>query len=463
MAIDVLDELAWRGQVHQVTDEKGLREHLRSPRAVYCGFDPTADSLTIGNLVPMMLLRRFAKAGHKVIVVVGGATGRIGDPSGKDAERTLMTDAHVDGNIEGQRPSFQRVLGDDVEIIDNYDWFRGMGFIEALRMLGKHFSVNAMIQRDAVRKRLEDRDQGLSYTEFSYMLLQAYDFYHLYATKGVTVQMAGSDQWGNIVSGVDLIRRIYSAMPIAAVRHAVAAAEHAAVGDAVATAHAAMESAKYAALAADPGVAFGLTAPLLVKADGGKFGKSEKGAVWLSAARTSPYAFYQFWINAEDSEVGKLIRIFTDLTKDQVEELERAHAAAPQERSAQRTLAREVTRMIHGDTALARAEAATTALFSGDVAGLDVATINEAFADVPQSTHDRADLLPDGIAMADVLAMTTLVKSKREAKEFLASGGVSLNGAKAGPEERLTVPRLLHSRFALIRRGKKAWHVMKWE
>jgi len=427
MSTDVLAELAWRGQIHQVTDEKALRDHLRVPRVVYCGFDPTADALTIGNLVPMMLLRRFKNAGHRVIVVVGGATGRIGDPSGKDAERTLMTDAQVDANIAGQRPSFQRVLGADVEIVDNYDWFRTIRFIEALRDIGKHFSINAMVQRDSVRKRLEDRDQGISYTEFSYMLLQAYDFLHLFREKQVTVQMAGSDQWGNIVSGVDLIRR---------------AQGH---GDGNAP------------------LAFGLTAPLLVKADGGKFGKSEKGAVWLSAHRTSPYAFYQFWINAEDTEVGKLLRIFTDLSRDQIEDLERKHSAAPQERLAQRTLAREVTRLIHSDEALARAESATGALFSGDVAGLDVATINEAFADVPQSTHDRADLVPDGIAMADVLAMTTLVKSKREAKDFLAGGGVSLNGAKAGPEDRLTVDRLLHARFALVRRGKKAWHVMKWE
>jgi tyrosyl-tRNA synthetase len=427
MPTDVLSELAWRGQVHQVTDEKALREHLAIPRVVYCGFDPTADSLTIGNLVPMMLLRRFKNAGHRVIVVVGGATGRIGDPSGKDAERTLMTDAMVESNIAGQRPSFQRVLGDDVEIIDNYSWFRGMGFIQALRDIGKHFSINAMVQRDSVRKRLEDREQGISYTEFSYMLLQAYDFLHLFREKRVTVQMAGSDQWGNIVSGVDLVRR--------AMGHGEGNAP----------------------------LAFGLTAPLLTKADGGKFGKTEKGAVWLSAHRTSPYAYYQFWINAEDAEVGKLLRIFTDLSRAEIEGIERAHAAAPQERSAQRVLAREATRLLHGDDALARAEATTQALFSGDVAGLDAATIAEAFAGVPQSIHDRADLMPDGIAMADVVSQTTVVKSKREAKEFLAGGGVSVNGVKVGPEDRLTVDRLLHGRYALVRRGKKAWHVMTWD
>jgi len=424
---DVLSELAWRGQMHQITDEKALREHLAQPRVVYCGFDPTADSLTIGNLVPMMLLRRFKKAGHRVIVIVGGATGRIGDPSGKDAERTLMTDDMVDRNIAGQRPSFQRVLGDDVEIIDNYDWFRGMGFIAALRDIGKHFSINAMVQRDSVRKRMEDRDHGISYTEFSYMLLQAYDYLHLFREKNVTVQMAGSDQWGNIVSGVDLIRR----------------AEGHAEGNAP--------------------LAFGLTAPLLTKADGGKFGKTEKGAVWLGAGRTSPFAFYQFWINAEDSEVGRLLRIFTDLTRAEIEEIDRAHAAAPHERGAQRALAREVTRLLHGDDALARAESASAALFSGDVAGLDAATIAEAFSGVPQSIHDRADLVPDGIAMADVVAQTTVVKSKREAKEFLAGGGVSVNGQKVGPEDRLTVDRLLHGRYALVRRGKKAWHVMTWD
>lgn len=427
MSTDVLSELAWRGQVHQVTDEAALREHLRTPRAVYCGFDPTADSLTIGNLVPMMLLRRFKQAGHRVVVVVGGATGRIGDPSGKDAERSLMTDAQVEANIAGQRPAFQRVLGDDVEIVDNYQWFRGMGFIQALRDIGKYFSVNAMVQRDSVRKRLEDREQGISYTEFSYMLLQAYDFLHLYRERGVSVQMAGSDQWGNIVSGVDLIRR------------ALGHGEH------------------------NAPLAFGLTAPLLTKADGGKFGKTEKGAVWLGGHRMSPYAFYQFWINAEDSEVGKLLRIFTDLSRSQIEEIERSHAGSPGERGAQRTLAREVTRLLHGEDAVARAEAASAALFSGDVAGLDRATIEEAFSDVPQSVHDRADLVPEGMPVADVLTRTTLVRSKREAKEFLASGSVSINGVKAGAEDRLTVDRLMHGRYALIRRGKKAWHVMAWD
>jgi tyrosyl-tRNA synthetase len=428
----VVDELKARSLLHQCTDEDALRAHLATPRRLYTGFDPTADSLTIGNLVPMMMLRHFRAFGHTPVVLMGGATGRIGDPSGKDAERQLMTDDVVDGNIAAQRLIFQRVLGGEVEIVNNHDWFKSMDVYTFLRDIGKHFSINQMIQRDAVRNRLEDRDHGISYTEFSYMLLQAYDFLHLYRTMDVTLQTAGADQWGNIVSGVDLVRR--------------------AVG------------------LDDDGNArsFGWTCPLLTKADGSKFGKTESGAIWLSHERpsgqpgTSAYAYYQFWINTADADVERYLHIFSDRSIAEITDIMRAHTEAPHQREAQRTLARDATTILHGEDAVQRAEAAAGALFSGDVAGLDEATIDEVFADVPASTHTLAELGADGMAMADVLAATSLVKSKREARDFLGRGAVSLNGRPVGLEDRLTATDLLHGRVALLRRGKKSWHVARW-
>lgn len=432
----LLSELEWRGQLYQVTDRPALEKHLAEAdpgaggRRVYCGFDPTADSLTIGNLVPIMLLRRFQQAGHTPVVVMGGGTGLIGDPSGKEAERLLLDLDAVNRHVESQRRIFEALLDfsgpNAATIVNNDDWLGKITFLEALRDIGKHFSVNQMIQRDSVKSRLEDREHGISYTEFSYMLLQAYDFLHLFRASNVTIQAAGSDQWGNIVSGADLIRRLHG--------HADAGAP----------------------------LAFGLTAPLLVKSDGGKFGKTESGAIWLTADRTSPYAFYQFWINADDADVSNYLRIFTDLSRDEIEALEQRHAAAPHEREAQRTLAREVTRMVHGEEALTRAEAASQALFSGDVAGLDLATLREVFADVPHSDHDKTDMGSDGIPIVDLLPLTSLARSKREAREFLSSGAITLNGERVGIDDRLTPDRLLHAQVALLRRGKKSWHVTRW-
>ncbi|RMD63966.1 MAG: tyrosine--tRNA ligase, partial [Planctomycetota bacterium] len=257
----LLDELRWRGLLHQTTDERALKQHLRSPRRVYAGFDPTADSLTIGNLVPIMLLKHFQRRGHTPVVVMGGGTGLIGDPSGKEQERPLLDEATICANIDSQRRIFDQLLAGEPAplVVDNADWLLKLRFIPTLRDIGKHFSVNEMIRRDAVARRIESREQGVSYTEFSYMILQAYDFLHLFRELGVTVQAGGSDQWGNIASGVDLIRRLEQAE------------------------------------------AHGLTCPLVVKADGGKFGKTESGAVWLTAERTSPYAYHQFWINAADA------------------------------------------------------------------------------------------------------------------------------------------------------------------
>ena len=432
MTKDLLAELKWRGLLYQTTDEDRLRAHLESgSRAVYCGFDPTADSLTIGNLVPILLLAWFQRCGHRPVVLLGGGTGLIGDPSGKEAERQLRSLDEIQANIEGQRRIYSRILDFDdptagAAMVNNYDWLGRLGFIEALRDLGKHFSVNQMVQRDSVRERLENREQGISYTEFSYILLQAYDFLHLYREHGVTVQTAGSDQWGNIVSGVDLIRRLEG---------------HAPDGDPR---------------------AFGLTAPLVTKADGGKFGKTESGAVWLTDDRTSAYAFYQFWLNAADGDVLRWLRIFTFLERAEIEELERVHAEAPHRREAHRALARSVTALVHGEAAMRRAEAAAQALFSGAVAGLDLATIEEAFADVPSSEHPRSELDGAGVSLVDVLPATSLASSKGEARKLLGSGALSVNGTVIAPDARLSAADLLHERVILLRRGKKTWHLTRW-
>jgi tyrosyl-tRNA synthetase len=429
----VLDELKARGLFYQVTDEAALREHLRNPVVLYNGFDPTADSFTVGNLVAMMLLRVFARYGHRPIVLMGGATGRIGDPSGKDAERKLLTEEKIAQNLAGQRPIFERLLGPNVEIVDNDSWFRPMSAYTFLRDVGKHFSVNQMLLRDSVKNRIEREGQGLSYTEFSYMLLQAYDFLHLYRERGVTLQTAGADQWGNIVSGVDIIRRLEG-------------------------------------LTADGGPrAFGLTAPLLTRADGGKFGKSEKGAIWLSHHRpsgepgTSPYAYYQFWLNAADADVRRYLLTFTDIPVPEIEELCLRHASAPHEREAQRRLAREATTLLHGAEAMAQAEAAARSLFEGNVRELDEATLEEVFALAPATEHPLAELTGDGALLVDVLARTSLAKSKSDARKHLEAGAISVNGERVdGIGTRLTAQNLLHGKVALLRRGKKAWHVTRW-
>ena len=436
-AHDLLDDLKFRGQVHQSTDEAALRKHLvtglETPggRKVYCGFDPTADSLTIGNLVSIMGLRRFQLAGHTPVVVMGGGTGMIGDPSGKSAERQLQSLETVAANVKSQERIFRALLSFEgpnaATIVNNADWLGKLNYIELLRDIGKHFSVNEMIKRDSVRDRIA-REQGISYTEFSYVILQAYDYLHLFRDMGVTVQIGGSDQWGNIVSGSDLIRRL--------------AGDDSAAGRA--ESHA-------------------LTWPLITKADGTKFGKTESGAVWLTKERTSPYAFYQFWLNSADADVVKFLKTFTVLSHDEINTLAAAHAADPGRREAHRALARHMTQMLHGRDELARAEAAAGALFSGEVASLDLATLTEVFASVPSSTHNKAELAAEGLPIIDLLAQTTLAKSKREAREHLSTGAVTLNGEKVDENARLTPTKLLHASLALLRRGKKSWHVTRWE
>jgi tyrosyl-tRNA synthetase len=418
-----LDDLSWRGLLHQTTSD-ALGGYLAVPgRVGYVGFDPTSDSLTVGNLVALLLLARWQRAGHVPIALMGGGTGLIGDPSGKSAERSLLDLDQVRANMAAQRPVFERVLdfsgASAARIVDNADWLASLGYIEVLRDIGKHFSVNQMIARDSVATRLHGREQGISYTEFSYMILQAYDFLHLHRASGCTLQLGGSDQFGNIVSGIDLIRRLEGVQ------------------------------------------AFGATAPLLLKADGTKFGKSESGNVWLAADRTSPYRLHQFFLNVADDQVGQLLRWFTFMPPEQVEAIEADQKARPQDRPAQRALADTVTDMVHGPSATASARAAAAALFSGDVHGLDQATLMDVIADLPTTEVPRTHLAGEGVALLDLLPTTTLAASKREARDFLASGAVSVNGQKAAADARLTSAQLLHGCASLLRRGKKLWHAIR--
>ena len=413
---DFLDELHWRGLLHQASDLQGLREHLgETSRRAYVGLDPSAPSLTIGNLVTLVLLAHFRRAGHEPVVVAGGGTGLIGDPGGKSVERPLLGADEVRANIAAQMSIYERVFGDAL-VVNNADWLAGLGFIEVLRDVGKHFSVNEMVKRDSVRNRMEG--DGITYTEFSYVLLQAYDFAHLYKTHGVTLQMGGSDQWGNIVSGVDLVRRLHG------------------------------------------GTAFALTCPLLLKADGTKFGKSESGAVWLTADRTSPYQFHQFWLNASDADVIRFLKIFTFRTREEITMLEQALAVAPGERAAQRALADDVTTLVHGADACARAQSIARALFTGDVRSLDALTLGEALPGMSSTSFSGTDL--DDVDIVDVLVTTGLAESRRKAREFLQGGSVSINGEKIDGDRRLATSDVLPGGVILFRRGKKQWHATIW-
>ncbi len=522
--IDFLDELRWRGLLKDCTDEAGLAEHLGDPgasrRLAYAGFDPTADSLTIGNLVPIMMLVHFARAGHTPVVLMGGGTGLIGDPSGKSAERQLMTDKTVAAHVNAQRPIFENVFrGAGLQpprIVNNADWLTRMSAIELLRDVGKHFSVNQMMAKESVRERLTNREQGISYTEFSYMILQAYDFLHLFEHERVTIQMGGSDQYGNITAGTDLIRRERGAVVLDAMREIDALgqvsgrlemkelpdiageirsglrdiSDQAPLGEWSARAYSTLSGlvghwqtqipkvnqtlanvlrnavATFTAIARrlhpHTSDCFGLTAPLVAKADGGKFGKTEEGAIWLSAPKTTAYAMYQFWLNTSDADAVKFLKLFTLLSREEIEAIERAHEAEPHRREAQKILAMEATSLIHGKQQAEAAERAGRALFSGELADLSLDLLEQVFAGVASSEHDRAGLAGEGASLVDVLSETSLAKSKREAREFLGNGSVSVNGVKVTDEARLTEADLLHGKLIAIRRGKKAWHLTRW-
>lgn len=420
----LITELRERELLAQVSDAAALEEHLGSAsRTVYCGFDPTADSLHIGNLVPLLTLRRFQRHGHRPILLLGGATGMIGDPSGRFAERSLNSSDVVSGWVERIRAQVSGLVdfegthsdANGAVIVNNLDWIQNLSAISFLRDVGKHFSVNQMIQRDSVRARLERDEEGISYTEFSYMLLQALDYAELAERYGCSIQIGGSDQWGNILSGMDLVRRKLGRETYA------------------------------------------LTVPLITRSDGSKFGKTAAGTVWLDGARTSPYTFYQFWINTADADAVRFLKIFTFLDLDEVAAVAAEMAAAPESRAAQRRLAREVTAMVHGEAAVASAERITRALFDGAVAEL-------APADLAQLAQDGMDCTavpgaPVGLLAA--LADSGLARSRSEARKLVAGQGVRVNGAvESDPQRQLDWQDALHGRFYLLRKGKKHWHML---
>lgn len=416
MTTHILDELAWRGLLAQTTDEQALREALSAgPVTVYCGFDPTAPSLHHGHLVQLVLLRHLQKAGHRVIALVGGATGLIGDPR-MSGERVLNSRETVVEWTERLRVQISRFLdfeGDNPAImVNNLEWTAGLPAIDFLRDIGKHYRLGTMLAKDTVARRLAS-EEGISFTEFSYQILQGLDFLELYRRHGCTLQTGGNDQWGNLLSGVELIRK----------------AEH--------------------------GTAHALTTPLITKADGTKFGKTEGGAVWLAPDLMTPYAFYQFWVNTDDADVVGYLRTFTFRTREEIAELEAAVAERPALREAQRALAADVTTLVHGADATAKVVAASQALFGrGDLAELDEATLGAAVAELPRATV--GGLGADGPLVVDLLAEAGLVAGRGAGRRAVAEGGVYVNNTRLGdPEAVLSEDQLLHGRWALLRRGKR--------
>lgn len=422
--MSLFNELDWRGFIKQMTHEE-LPAILDKERLTfYCGFDPTADSLHIGSLLPIMGLAHFQRHGHRPIALVGGGTGLIGDPSGKTQERNMLSREDVAHNVEGIRGQLERFLdfgGDNAALLlNNAEWLCEIKLLDFLRDIGKHFSINMMLNRDSVRMRLEDRDHGISYTEFSYILLQSYDFLYLNDKYDCRLQIGGADQWGNIVSGMDLARRLRNAFT------------------------------------------YGLTFPLVTKADGSKFGKSEGGNIWLDAERTSPYKFYQFWMNQTDADVCRYLRYFTFLSRNEVEELDRQVAEAPHERAAQRALASEVTRLVHGETALANAVAASKAMFGGDLSALDERTLHEIFDEMPSAEFSNA-VLHEERPLLDVLVEAGVFASKGEARRLLKNGGLYVNNQRVDAEDqKLTPTLLLAGGMSVVRTGKKNYHLLKF-
>jgi tyrosyl-tRNA synthetase len=421
-----VDELTWRGMLQDIMP--GTDDLLNKEMVVgYIGFDPTSDSLGIGNMVQIMSLLHFQKAGHKPIALVGGATGMVGDPSGKSAERNLLDEATLNHNIACQKKQLEKFLEfncgvNSAEIVNNYDWFKGFSFLEFIRDVGKHISVNYMMAKDSVKNRLEN---GMSFTEFSYQLVQGYDFYYLWKNKGIKLQMGGSDQWGNIVTGTELIRR------------------------------------------KEGGEAFALTTPLIKKADGTKFGKTEGGNVWLDRNKTSPYAFYQFWLNSSDEDVKNYIRIFTLFSKDEIETLEKEHNAAPHLRSLQKALAKDITARVHSLQDYEKAVEITEVFFNGNADDLKKLSADD-LQDVYQGLGANAftverNKLASGIPMFDLFAdETTIFPSKSEAKKMVASNGVSMNKEKiSGVTLAISTHHLLADKFILIQKGKKNFYLVK--
>ena len=421
----IIEELEWRGLVSDCTDREALTQRLaKGAVTLYCGFDPTADSLHVGNLVPLLALRRFQQFGHKPIIVAGGATGSIGDPSGKSAERQLLTHEQLKANIEGVKKQLAGFLEFDGEanaalLVDNADWTAPLSFLDVLRDVGKHFKVNAMVAKESVRARMEDRDVGISYTEFSYMILQALDFHHLCVQHECELQIGGSDQWGNITAGIDLIHRRQNRQ------------------------------------------AFGLTLPLITNADGSKFGKTEAGAVWLDVARTSIYQFYQYWVRVDDRDVVRYLNFFTFLHRDDVEALARQHSEQPQARIAHKALAKEVTALAHGEAAANEAIRASEILFGGELDGITEATFQEIAGEVP--THEiKLDRFGEGgLWLPELLHEAGLAQSRGQARKDVKGGGVYVNNRRTDDEQhKLQSGDLLFGKYLLLRRGKRNYAVV---
>ncbi len=421
----IIEELEWRDLISDCTDREGLQERLaKGPITLYCGFDPTADSLHVGSLVPLLALRRFQLGGHHPIAVAGGATGSIGDPSGKTAERQLLTHELLKANIEGvkvQLGSFMEFEGVEnaAQLIDNADWTAPLSFLDVLRDIGKHFKVNAMVSKESVRARMEDRDVGISYTEFSYMILQALDFHHLCETQDCELQIGGSDQWGNITAGIDLIHRKQNRQ------------------------------------------AYGLTLPLITNADGTKFGKTESGAVWLDVNRTSIYQFYQFWVRIDDRDVVRYLKYFTFLSRDEVEELASQHEAEPHARIAHKALAREVTTLVHGEEAVTEAIRASEILFGGELEGITEATFREVAGEVPTCELSTDRFGGEGLWLPELLHEAGLAQSRGQARKDVKGGGVYVNGKRIDDEQhKLTASELMFEKYVLLRRGKRNYAVV---
>jgi tyrosyl-tRNA synthetase len=422
--VSILEELQWRGLVADCTDTVELTKRLASPTTVYCGFDPTADSIHVGNLVPLLALRRFQILGHHPIALAGGATGSIGDPSGKSQERQLLTSEVLDHNIAQVKLQLAKLLDFDTaqnpaRLLDNASWTNGVSFLGFLRDIGKHFSVNQMVAKESVRARMEDRETGISYTEFSYMLLQAFDFYVLNRDHSCELQIGGSDQWGNITAGIELTRKKLS--------HTV----------------------------------YGLTLPLIMNADGTKFGKSVAGAIWLDAKRTSVYRFFQFWINTDDRDVIRYLKFFTFLTLEEVTTLEKQHAENPGARVAHKALARAVTDLVHGPQATTEAVRASEILFGGELTGVSEATFGDIVGEVPTKDVPRETLGDAGIPLVELLVLAGLCPSKGQARKDVEGGGVNINNVRETNFQRLvTANDLLFGKHCLLRKGKKNYVVI---
>lgn len=416
--MDLLEDLQYRGLINQITDEGGLKKLLAEESVkLYCGFDPTADSLHIGHLLPILILRRFQLAGHQPIALVGGATGLIGDPSGKKAERTLNAKETVENWVESIKGQLSRFLDFDSKenpatMANNYDWTGKMDVITFLRDVGKNFGLNYMLAKDTVQSRLET---GISFTEFSYMILQSLDFLKLYEAENCRLQIGGSDQWGNITAGLELIRKTH-------------------------------EEAK----------AFGLTVPLVTKADGTKFGKTEGNAVWLDPEKTTPYEFYQFWINTDDRDVVNYLKYFTFLSHEEIEELAKATAEQPENRLAQKALAEDVTKLVHGEAALKQAIRISEALFSGNIKELNGAEIEQGFKDVPSFTNTEAEA-----NLVELLVAAKISPSKRQAREDIQNGAIYINGDRVTDVQYvLGDSDKIEGKFTIIRRGKKKYYLI---